>query len=486
MQIFEASFESLYNFTPPEWYRNAKFGIWSHWGPQSVPMMGDWYAKGMYVQGSPQYEHHLRTYGHPSKFGYKDLCALWTAERFDPEALMDKYVRAGARFFAAQAMHHDNFFNYDSQINRMNSVNVGPHRDICDLWARAARARGLPFGVTEHLGASFTWWRTNKGADADGPYAGVPYDGSDPAWRDFYHDNARYLIDDPNVNIPWYATDKSFHQHWKRVMFELIDRFEPDFLYSDGSLPFGRHWANKPQRCEDDPAYDVGLEVVARLYNKSIERHGENRALYLQKNQGPEIYRIGVLDMERSVLQEASPYVWNTDTCIGSWFYDTRVKYKRPSFVIGMLVDIVAKNGCLLLNIPQRPDGTIDEEADFILKELGGWFNLCGDGIYGTRPWRVCLEGETRPAPKEEETAWTERDARFTCKDGHVFAFLMKARPGGTMLLRSFGDCKIESVSMPGVGGLPFERVYDLLAVQLPEKLPTRYVNMLDIHGRGL
>jgi len=174
MQQFEPTFSSLYNFKTPEWYRDAKFGIWSHWGPQSVPMMGDWYAKGMYVQYSPQYEHHVRTYGHPSRFGYKDICALWKAEKFDPEALMEKYVQAGARFFAAQAMHHDHFFNYDSRINPMNSVRVGPEKDICALWQQAAKAKGIPFGLTEHLGASFSWWRTNKGADTEGPLAGVP------------------------------------------------------------------------------------------------------------------------------------------------------------------------------------------------------------------------------------------------------------------------------------------------------------------------
>ena len=194
-----------------------------------------------------------------------------------------------------------------------------------------------------------------------------------------------------------------------------------------------------------------------------------------------------MLFRSRSVLDEASPYPWNTDTCIGSWFYDTRACYKKPSLIIEMLVDIVAKNGCLLLNIPQRPDGTIDEEADFILRELGGWFALNGGGIYGTRPWRVCMEGETRPASgKEDTTPWTERDVRYTCKAGNVFAFLMKAKPGSTALLRSFANAKIARVLMPGVGALPFEQVFGVLAVRLPEKLPTEYVNMLEIHGAGL
>ena len=181
---FEATFESLHTYTVPEWFRDARFGIWSHWGPQSVRMFGDWYARNMYIQGQPQYEYHLRHYGHPSKFGYKDICALWKAEKFDPDALIAKYHKAGARYLMTQAVHHDHFFNYDSKINRMNSVNVGPHKDILALWKAAADKYGMYFGLSEHLGASFSWWRVNKGCDATGPYAGVPYDGNDPAYQD--------------------------------------------------------------------------------------------------------------------------------------------------------------------------------------------------------------------------------------------------------------------------------------------------------------
>ena len=158
---FSPSFESLTQYRCPDWFLDAKFGIWSHWGPQSVPMFGDWYARNMYIQGSPQYLYHLRHYGHPSKFGYKDLCALWKAEKFDPDALMDLYVKAGARYFVGQDIHHDHFFNYPSKLNRFNSMEVGPHKDICGMWKAAADKRGLPFGLTEHLGASFSWWRVN-------------------------------------------------------------------------------------------------------------------------------------------------------------------------------------------------------------------------------------------------------------------------------------------------------------------------------------
>ena len=355
---FQASFDSLRQYQCPDWFRDAKFGIWSHWGPQSVPMYGDWYARNMYIQGTPQYLYHLRHYGHPSKFGYKDLCALWKAEKFDPEALMDLYVKAGARYFVGQAMHHDHFFNYDSALNRFNSVQVGPHKDICGLWKKAADKHGLPFGLTEHLGASFSWWYVNKNHDSYGPYAGVPYDGNDPAYRDFYHDNASEHIDNEGTMDlhKWYTKNRKFREYWLAVMKELIDKYQPDLLYSDGGLPFAELGVGTP----GDADYSFGLEAVSHLYNTSIAKYGENRAVYNQKDRRPEVYRIGVLDIEKSQLPDILPQPWQTDTCIGNWFYDVRQTFKRPSHIVEMLVDIISKNGTMLLNVLQRPDGSID------------------------------------------------------------------------------------------------------------------------------
>ena len=211
--MFEATFESLKKYECPDWFRDAKFGIWSHWGPQSVPMCGDWYARNMYIQGTDQYDYHFRTYGHPSKFGYKDICKLWKAEKFDPDALMEKYYKAGARYFVAQASHHDHFFNFDSKLNRFNSVNIGPHKDICGMWKEAAKKYNLPFGMTEHLAASFAWWRSNKGCDSFGPYTGVPYDGNDPEYRDFYHDNYEHVAKPGEEDKwVWLTENEEFHK----------------------------------------------------------------------------------------------------------------------------------------------------------------------------------------------------------------------------------------------------------------------------------
>lgn len=481
MKKFEANFESLRQYEAPQWFRDAKFGIWSHWGPQSVPMYGDWYARNMYIEGSQQYLYHLRHYGHPSKFGYKDICVLWKAENFDPMGLMEKYYKAGARYFMSQGMHHDHFFNYDSAYNRMNSVLVGPKMDILAKWKEAADKFGMPFGISEHLGASFEWWRTNKGADTKGPYKGVPYDGNDPEWRDFYYDNYEHVHGDLTFIDRWYSPNKQFHKYWLDVMNEMIDKFQPDLLYSDGSLPF----ADMDQDTTiGEGEYYEGLQALARLYNTSIEKYGENRAVYLQKNRHPDVYKVGVLDIEKSQLPGIMPDPWHTDTCIGNWFYNVRDTYKTPAQIIEMLVDIISKNGCMLLNILQRPDGTIDDEAEYILQEIGKWFSVNSEAVYCTRPWEVFGEGPTLVKIQgftEDKTAWTRDDFRFVQKDGAVYAFCMGAKGGETLVIRSLAGREVSSVELLGVGKVPFRKEFGVLTVQLPEKLPTDYVATLKI-----
>ena len=476
MQEFNPSFESLSEFTCPDWFQDAKFGIWSHWGPQSVPMFGDWYARNMYIEDSEQYRYHVRHYGHPSKFGYKDICKLWKADNFDARELMDLYYKAGARYFVAQAMHHDHFYNFPSQYNRFNSVEVGPHKDICGMWKEAADGHGMPFGLTEHLGASFEWYCVNKGSDKYGPYAGVPYDGNDPEYRDFYYDN--YAEYDGTANFHWYTANPRFHQHWLNVMKEIIDRYEPDLLYSDGGLPFG----NSDRK---DPLYRPGLEAVAYLYNKSISRYGENRAVYNHKDRNPEISCIGVLDIEKSQLPDINPYPWQTDTCIGNWFYDAKQPFKRPGHIIEMLVDIISKNGTRLLNILQRPDGSIDDETRYILEELASWFAVCSEGVYGTRPWKTSTEGDSRVVIKgfsEEAVSWNSSDYRFTRKGNTVYAFALKAADNRVAVLKSFTpEETVAGVRLLGFGDVQYSQNFGVLTVKLPEELPTKYTNCLAI-----
>lgn len=477
---FIPTFDSLRQYQCPDWFRDAKFGIWSHWGPQSVPMFGDWYARKMYIEGSPQYLYHLRHYGHPSKFGYKDLCALWKAERFDPDGLMDLYVKAGARYFVALATHHDHFFNFPSVYNRFNSVQMGPCKDICGMWKQAADRHGLPFGLTEHLAASFSWWAVNKGHDTYGPYKDVPYDGNDPAYRDFYYDNEEHITTSGKVD-PWYTANPAFQKYWRNVMHELIDLYQPDLLYSDGALPFGAIGESSPE----DTAFSSGLEIVAHLYNSSIEKYGENRAVYNQKDRRPEIYEVGVLDIEKSQLPDILPQPWQTDTCIGNWFYDAQQSFKRPGHIIEMLIDIVAKNGTMLLNVLQRPDGSLDDETLYILNELSSWFPICGEGIYGTRPWRISGEGNSKVAIRgfqEDAVDWSPADIRFTQKNGTLYAFLFRTALNHVAVIESLTpEEKVGAVRLLGYGTVPFSQNFGVLTVQLPEKLPTPYANCLAI-----
>ncbi|MGI5900734.1 MAG: alpha-L-fucosidase [Christensenellales bacterium] len=485
MSKFEASFESLYKAGCPDWFRDAKFGIWSHWGPQSVPMYGDWYARNMYREGSPQYLYHLRHYGHPSKFGYKDICALWKAENFDPDGLMDLYYKAGARYFMVQGMHHDHFFNYPSKLNRMNSAQVGPMKNICGLWQQAAKRYNLPFGMSEHLGASFSWWKDNKGSDSYGPYKGVPYDGNDPEWLDFYHNNSRHDSEPktgPSVR-PWYTDDADFRSYWVKAIKEMIDLFTPDMLYTDGSLPFGPHWHDDSP--EESADYGCGLEIAAYLYNASAEKHGKNRAVYTQKDRNPSIYRVGIVDIEKSQLPDINPEPWQTDTCIGKWFYDVREEYKRPGHITEILVDVISKNGTMLLNILQRPDGTIDDEARYILNELAAWFEVCAEGVYSTRPWKKSGEGMTRvliEGFREDKTDWNETDFRFVKKENTVYAFMMARPKDGALAIRSFNEGeRVKNVRLLGYGDVEFKHCFGILNVKLPENLPTEYVNCLAV-----
>ena len=480
---YEPTFASLSDYECPEWFRDAKFGIWSHWGPQSVPMYGDWYARHMYIQGHPQNLYHVRHYGHPSSFGYKDICALWKAERFDPVALMALYKKAGARYFVGQAMHHDHFFNYPSKLNRFNSTQVGPMKDICGLWRAAADKEGMAFGLTEHLGATFSWWRTNKWCDTEGPHAGVPYDGNDPEYRDFYLDNYEHVegVDRTQTQArPWYTPNEGFRDYWRSVIKEVIDLYTPDLLYSDGSLPFG-----SPDVPPGDPDFHHGLDVVAHLYNTSARKHGASRAVYNHKDRRTEVNCVGMLDIERSQLPGINPVPWQTDTCIGVWFYDVRREFKKPGHVIEMLIDIVAKNGNLLLNILQKPDGSIDDETHFLLDELADWFAINGEAIHGTRPWRESGEGDSLVAIdgfKEEQVAWNSSDYRFTQKENTLYAFMLAAPSNRVAVVKSLTEAeKVTGVQLLGAGPCQFSQAFGTLTVQLPEALPSTYSNVLAI-----
>jgi len=469
---FEPTWESLQTFTCPDWFRDAKLGFWAHWGPQAQPAYGDWYARHMYVEGSDQYRFHLRTYGHPSQFGWKDVCATWKAENFDPDALMRLYKEAGARYFTAMGVHHDNFDCWNSRYHRWNAVEVGPKRDIVGLLREAAARYGLRFGVTEHLERSYSWFNVNKFADKAGPFAGVPYDGADPKHADFYflpHGDTTYGF--PSNPPEWWK------KQWFQRIGDLIEHYEPDLLYTDGSVPFG----------------EVGQRLIAHLYNLGAARHGgQPEAVYTLKhftdqhglNHGEYRDGIGVLDMERGVVPDIQEQPWQTDTCIGGWFYDRRKAYKSAADVIHMLVDIVSKNGNLLLNFPLRGDGTLDDESLYVLQGIGRWMAVNGEAIYGTRPWTTFGEGPTRSGGgqfNEDAQAWTAEDYRFVRKGDTLFAFQMAWPANREALiteLKLAEDRRVKDVRLVGYEGiLPWGQTVHGLQVGLPATAPSEAVH---------
>ena len=482
---FKPNYESLKQYQCPEWFRDAKFCIYAHWGPQSVPMEGDWYARRMYEQDSPAYTYHVEHYGHPSVFGYKDILPLWKAEKWDPDRLMALYKKAGARYFVCVAVHHDNFDLWNSKYHRWNSVNMGPKRDVVGDWQKAAKKQGLPFGVTEHLGASYWFLQRSHGTDKTGPKAGVPYDGADPNYQDLYHTAAA------KGDTKWYTTDPDWHQEWLLRITDLIDQYHPDMLCSDGGVPFG----------------DVGLGMIAHFYNDNLKGHGGKlTAVYYCKDiassSGSFVDGICVQGMERGTLAGINPNPWETGTSIGDWFYNrnwTKCNggmYRKADWVIHTLADIVSKNGNLRLNVVQRPDGSLDAEVEQLLVDVGRWMDVNGEAIYATRPWRVFGEGPVNAAGKhfKEDFTYSAEDIRFTrSKDGTVlYAIVLGWPTDGKLTIQSLAQgTKLDSGEVADVrllghdGKLKWSRDEKGLTIQLPEKKPGDYAFTFKIKGQS-
>ncbi len=469
---FQPTMDSLKQYQYPAWFRDAKFGIWAHWGPQAVPMMGDWYARRMYMQGDADYKDHLARWGHPSEHGYKDIIPLWKAEKWDPDRLMQLYQKAGAKYFVSMGSHHDDFFLWNSKLHPWNAVNMGPHRDVVGEWQKAAQKYGLKFGVSEHLGASFTWFQVSHGADKTGPKAGVPYDGANSNYWSLYHFPAG-----PG-DTGWYSKNPQWQQQWFSEIKELVDNYHPDLLYTDGGVPFGN---------------EVGLRLIAHFYNANAARHGgQVEAVYncKQKSDGR-----WVEDLERGVMPKIDPYPWQTDTSIGDWFYNKNWKFRPVSWVIHTLVDNVSKNGNLLLNVVQRPDGSLDPEVEQMLEELAEWNAVHGEAIFGTRPWLVYGEGAVRAkgGSFKEDFTYTAGDIRFTTKGATLYAYALGWPTDGKLAIRSLArpadgnGNRIERIELLGhAGELSFTQTAEALVVTLPAEQVSPYTAALRITGSEL
>ena len=477
--VFQPSRRSLQGYEVPEWFRDAKFGIWAHWGPQSAVEFGDWYARTMYMQGTEEYNYHCEHYGHPSRFGFKDTIPAWKAERFDPVELIRRYKKAGAKYFMSMGVHHDNFDLWNSRHNRWNAAAMGPGIDIVGAWRKAARDEGLRFGVSEHLWITYKWYSVAHGADATGPLAGVPYDGSRPESKDLYVDSDQIWgdLDWTEDGIPqWWK------RHWHERVVDIIDQHEPDFLYSDGSLPFE----------------DYGYAAVAHLYNVSARKNGGKAdCVYFSKRDADSASGICVLDRERGVLDDILPRPWQTDTCIGNWHYKRGVQYKTPKTVVDMLVDIVSKNGNLMLNFPLPSSGMLDLEELNVLDGITAWMSVNAEGIHGSRPWKIFGEGRPVQSAEANAKAFNEgarrsldaSDVRFTVKGDVLYAFVM-GWPGYKTVIRSLAtDTALRVGRVTGVelvgydGGLTWNQDASGLTIMPPPKQPSEHAIAFRIRG---
>lgn len=509
---FEPTWESLQNYQTPDWFRDAKFGIWAHWGPQCQPEAGDWYARGMYQEGSWQYKYHVEKYGHPSKFGFKDVINQWKADQWDPEELVALYKQAGAAYFFAMANHHDNFDMYDSKYQKnWNATKIGPKKDIIGGWAKAAKRQGLPFGVSIHAAHAWSWLETSRRSDKTGPMAGVPYDGNitkasgkgqwwdglDP--QELYaqgHPLSKNSDDNGMIHRQWdwgngvTPPSQAYIDKFYNRTIDLINKYGPDLLYfDDTALPF---W----------PISDAGLRIAAHHYNNSIKKKGQLDAVIFGKILDEQQRKAMVWDIERGQSNQIEPFVWQTDTCIGNWHYDRGVyngkHYKTAKTVVHTLVDVVSKNGNLLLNIPVRGNGSIDELERKVVEDIARWMKANSESIYGTRPWKIFGEGPAQEGAaalsaqgfnEGKGRAFTSRDVRFATKGDTLFATVMGWPENGKATIKSLAKnsqyfpAEIHKVEwLAGKQELAFERADEGLVVQFPEKSAgDDYANVLRI-----
>jgi alpha-L-fucosidase len=497
---FQPTWESLAaGYKCPDWFRDAKFGIWAHWTAQCVPEQGDWYAREMYMQGSKDYNYQVAHYGHPSTFGFMEIDNLWKAEKWEPEKLMALYKAAGAKYFFALASHHDNFDCFDSTYHDWNSVKVGPKKDIVGIWEKAARAAGLRFGVSNHSAHAWHWFQTAYGYDAVGPLAGVRYDafhltkadGKGKWWDGL---DPQDLYTGPNIVIPdgittikamnawhnaqdrvWYETpppnNPKFVENWYLRCKELIDKYHPDQLYFDDT---------------GLPLEQTGLDIAAHFYNSNIAEHGgQNEAVLNGKKLPPDHRAALVEDYERGVSDSILPDPWQTDTCIGVWHYDRSIyekhRYKTVGQVVRMLADIVSKNGNLMLNIPLRGDGTIDDDELQFLQGMAKWMDAESEGIFATRPWKIYGEGPAKQIAggmfNEGKLGFGAQDIRFTTKGAVLYAYTLGV-PSEAITIKSLArgapfSKAVDAVALLGSNEtIKFEQTDSALVIQKPDAFP--------------
>jgi alpha-L-fucosidase len=508
---YEPTWDSIAKNYPggPDWLREAKFGFWVHFGPQAAGNSGDWYARKIYQPGTPAYDNHIRDFGHPSVSGYKDVLRTWNPAKLDPAKLVRLYHDAGARFLLIQGVHHDNFDNWNSTYQPWNSVNMGPKRDLIGEWSKAARASGMRYGVAFHHEYTWWWYQPAFGSDATGPKAGVPYDaasvtladgkgkwweGYDP--RMLYGINLRAYKDVANAKFRpeqgifqehleyahWYATN------WALRIMDVINKYDPDFIYTDGDStgPFTGNKTGTGYKSDAMP------RVIADFYNRALATRGKVDTFSIVKfHSGTN----GVVNTVESRIPKAimTNGPWIGENALGDWFYRPDFVYSARALVDYML-EIVSRDGSYAVNIPLRPDGSLDPECVSTLEQVGAWMKINGEGVYGSKAWATFGEGvaeadgslRTMPGgalrQAQADFKFGPKDFRFTVgKDGSIYAFALAVpQPGAQVTIVSLGAgvgllaAPIRSVTLLGSKEkLLWSQKPEGLVITCPSQLPS-------------
>jgi alpha-L-fucosidase len=460
---YKPTHDSLIGYGVPQWYQDAKFGIYMHWAPFSVPAYEtEWYPRWMYVEGSDIQQHHIKTWGPLNKFGYKDFIPMFKAEKFDPEAYVRLFKEAGARYVASAAVHHDGFAMWDSKYIPFNAKVMGPKRDIVNDIVTAARKAGLKTGVSTHYGRHWLYYTFRP-----------EYDTWDPKYEGLY--GKRRGDDDP--------PRPEDAQHWKNVMTELIDKYKPDYIFVDGGV------IDAQVKFKKFLFKDALYEVVAHYYNRSREWNKGVVITYKRAIMQPDE---AVEDFERAGEDKIRKTKWQSDdkVSITGWCYVKDTGFWPVDLLIGNFLDIVSKNGNLLLSIGPKPDGTIREEEVQALKEIGAWLKVNGEAIYGSTPWRVFGEGKEipfsapgyKPPRNKPKMRMGPDSVRFTSKGGAVYATVFDWPRDGRFLIKSITGQPIKSVSMLGSAEtLRWNSTAQGLEVRFPNKKPCSHAYVFKI-----
>lgn len=473
---YESTWESLQQYTIPEWYIDAKFGIFIHWGPYCVPAFGnEWYPRRMYLQDDPAYAHHKETYGDHTEFGYKDFIPMFKAENFDAQAWMTLFKESGAKFVMPVAEHHDGFAMYDSELSEWTSVKMGPKRDVVGELAEAAEKEGIVFSLSSHRAEH--WWFFDGGRK-------FPSDVQDPA-NDGLYGPAAEASADKHDSAEWKSRDwqprpdAKFLEDWLARCCEFVDKYQPQIVWFDWWI--------------EQIVFEPYLQrFAAYYYNRGLE-WGKEVAINHKFNSYPE--GVAVFDVERGQLSDTRNLFWQNDTSVSknSWGYIDNHDYKDVGDIIADLVDIVSKNGALLLNVGPKADGTIPDIEQDMLRDIGRWLAVNGDAIYGTRAWDSFGEGPTEvPEGHFTDTkrkAFTAQDIRFTKKDNTLYAFLLAYPERDTALIKTLNSASsvdIANVSMLGSSeNIEWSQDDAGLHLSVPSEKPCEHVVVYAIELNG-